>query len=80
MTKLAHEICQWFKQNSVVKQKTIIAFLTKIHQQFIHIHPFDDGNRRVIRLELLAILSNYLTISHALNKIGNRQKKDYQLR
>ncbi len=59
MVELANEIYQWLKQDSVVKQKAIIAFLVKIHQQFIHIHPFDDGNGRVIRL-----LINYMLMRH----------------
>lgn len=34
----------------------LIPFLAELHQRYIHIHPFDDGNGRVVRLLINTIL------------------------
>ena len=39
------------------QRQGIVSFLAELHQRFIRIHPFDDGNGRVVRL-----LMNYILI------------------
>ena len=57
MAELAMWIQDWLGKDTEDQRKNIIPFLTELHQRFIHIHPFDDGNGRVVRL-----LMNYLLI------------------
>ncbi len=44
MAELAVWIQHWLGKSTEDKHKTLISFLTELHQRFIRIHPFDDGN------------------------------------
>ena len=57
MAELTKWIQKWLEQTKEEKQKNITSFLAELHKRFILIHPFDDGNGRVIRL-----LMNYILI------------------
>ena len=46
----------WLKKDREEQYKTLIPFLAELHQKFIYIHPFDDGNGRVVRLLLAYVL------------------------
>jgi len=57
---LMAELAAWLRRhldNSAHEQRAgIVAFLAELHQRFIRIHPFDDGNGRVVRLLMNCIL------------------------
>ena len=44
------ELMEWFKENIEPHPVSIASFLAELHHRFILIHPFDDGNGRVVRL------------------------------
>ena len=58
---LMAELAQWIRsqlqQTPDDQHKSLVSFLAELHRRFILIHPFDDGNGRVIRL-----LMNYVLI------------------
>ena len=58
---LMAELVQWIRsrlqQKPEDQHKSLVSFLADLHRRFILIHPFDDGNGRVIRL-----LMNYVLI------------------
>ena len=56
MEELVKWVQAWLKKDKEEQLKTLISFLAELHQRFIHIHPFDDGNGRVVRLLLAYIL------------------------
>lgn len=41
------------------RRNELIDFLAELHQRFVNIHPFEDGNGRVVRL-----LLNYVLLRH----------------
>lgn len=51
----------------------LMKFLTLMHQRFIRIHPFDDGNGRVVRL-----LVNYVLLKTGLPPLVVKTKKRKQ--
>lgn len=51
------DLVSWYKENE--KQFTPLALAAIMHNQFEHIHPFQDGNGRVGRL-----LLNYVLLKH----------------
>ncbi len=57
MANLTQWIQNWLKKKEADKHKSLVSFLAGLHKRFILIHPFDDGNGRVIRL-----LMNYILI------------------
>ena len=57
MMELTAWIRHWLEQNTASQREAIVPFLAELHQRFIRIHPFDDGNGRVVRL-----LMNYILI------------------
>lgn len=57
MAELAQWIQEWLGKTTQEKHEQLVTFLAELHRRFIHIHPFDDGNGRVVRL-----LLNYLLI------------------
>ena len=56
MSELVKWIQNWLKKNKEEQHETLVSFLAELHQKFICIHPFDDGNGRVVRLLLAYIL------------------------
>ena len=57
MTELVRWIENWLKKNLEDQHENLASFLAELHERFILIHPFDDGNGRVVRL-----LINYALI------------------
>lgn len=57
MAELAAWLQQWLGKNAETQRHALVPFLAELHQRFIRIHPFDDGNGRVVRL-----LMNYILI------------------
>lgn len=47
----------WLGKREGARNRALIVFLAELHRRFIGIHPFDDGNGRVVRL-----LMNYVLI------------------
>ena len=46
------ELMEWFKESIESPPASIASFLAQLHHRFILIHPFDDGNGRIVRLLL----------------------------
>ena len=44
------ELMEWFRENIESHPASIVSFLAELHHRFIFIHPFDDGNGRIVRL------------------------------
>ena len=64
MAELIQWMEQWFQQSLEEQHKSLVSFLAELHKRFILIHPFDDGNGRVVRLLMGYILVrlNFLPI------------------
>ena len=56
MEEFTKWIQAWLKQGKDKQHQNLISFLAELHQKFIFIHPFDDGNGRVVRLLLAYVL------------------------
>ena len=56
MQEIVQWIQEWLKKDKEEKCKALAPFLAELHKRFIHIHPFDDGNGRVVRLLLAYVL------------------------
>ena len=54
------ELMEWFNGNIESSAASIASFLAELHHRFILIHPFDDGNGRIVRL----------WINYALMRLG----------
>ena len=44
------ELIKWFNGKIESPPTSIASFLAELHYRFIFIHPFDDGNGRIVRL------------------------------
>ena len=55
------EFVQWLRAEMETPSLALPALLARAHHEFVRIHPFDDGNGRVIRL-----LLNYLLLRAGL--------------
>ena len=66
------DLIKWYEENKKNLHPLIIASI--IHNQFVYIHPFDDGNGRVARL-----LFNFILMKNGLFPIifYNSEKQDY---
>jgi len=67
MAELTKWMQDWLKKDQEEKYKTLVSFLAELHQKFIHIHPFDDGNGRVVRLLLAYVLMHLDFLPMVLN-------------
>ena len=67
MEELVKWTQDWLKKDREEQYKTLISFLAELHQRFIYIHPFDDGNGRVVRLLLAYILIRLDLLPMVLN-------------
>jgi Fic family protein len=63
LTEYLEDFIKWYKENKQKFKPLVLAAI--IHNQFEHIHPFQDGNGRVGRLLLNFILlkNNYPPIN-----------------
>ncbi len=68
------EFMEWFKQNIESPPASITTFLAQLHHQFIVIHPFDDGNGRIVRLLLNYVL---MRLGYPPFVIKSRDRKTY---
>ena len=68
------ELIQWFHQQMSAPIPSIASFLAELHHRFITIHPFDDGNGRVIRLWLNYAL---LSLDYPPLVIKSEDKENY---
>lgn len=50
------ELIDWYKENHSNKKMHPLMFAVEFHHRFIRIHPFDDGNGRVVRLIMNLLL------------------------
>lgn len=62
----------WHREGSS-EPREVIWYALKIHADFIHIHPFDDGNGRIGRL----ILSYWCLKHHVRSPIFEVVKQEY---
>ncbi len=53
------ELIKWLKGNIESSPAPIALFLAQLHHRFIIIHPFDDGNGRIVRLLLNYVLMRF---------------------
>ena len=68
------ELIEWFTESLESPSISIASFLAQLHHRFILIHPFDDGNGRIVRL-----LLNYalIRLDYPPFVIENRDKETY---
>ena len=66
------DLVKWYGKNKTAFHPLVLA--TIVHNQFVYIHPFDDGNGRVARL-----LFNFVLIKHGYFPvvIYNDEKQKY---
>ena len=69
-----HELMEWFTENIDSPSASITSFLAELHYRFILIHPFDDGNGRIVRLLLNYVL---MRLGYPPFVIKNRDKETY---
>lgn len=53
--RMAHCV-QWLAESLRTPTQPLLALLAQLHHEFIRIHPFDDGNGRVVRLLINLVL------------------------
>ena len=51
-----NELMKWFHKEIESPSLSIASFLAQLHHRFILIHPFDDGNGRIVRLLINYVL------------------------
>lgn len=68
------ELMKWFNGTIESSLTSIASFLAELHHRFILIHPFDDGNGRIVRLWM-----NYALIQSGYPPlvIKNRDREVY---
>lgn len=50
------DLIQWLRVEMETPSLVLSRLLARLHHEFVHIHPFDDGNGRVVRLLLNYVL------------------------
>ena len=68
------ELMEWFTENIESPPASIASFLAQLHHRFILIHPFDDGNGRIVRLLLNCAL---IRLGYPPFVIKAKDKKTY---
>ena len=68
------ELTEWFKESIESPPASIASFLAELHHRFIIIHPFDDGNGRIVRLLLNYVL---IRLGYPPFVIESRDKDNY---
>ena len=65
-------LVEWYNKNKTSFHPLVLAII--VHNQFVYVHPFDDGNGRVARL-----LFDFILIKHGYFPIifFNEQKTKY---
>lgn len=68
------ELLEWFHENMDNPPPSIASFIAELHHRFITIHPFDDGNGRIVRLWV-----NYVLLHHGYPPIvvKSEDKENY---
>jgi Fic family protein len=68
------ELVTWLHDQIQAPTMGLIAFLARLHQRFTLVHPFDDGNGRVVRLMI-----NYVLLKAGLMPlvIMSKQRRRY---
>ena len=51
-----NDLMKWFNKKLNEKIPSIASFIAQLHHRFILIHPFDDGNGRIVRLWINYVL------------------------
>lgn len=64
------EFVMWLREEMATPTISLASLLTQLHHRFIRIHPFDDGNGRVVRL-----LMNYVLLHSGLLPIVIKSKE-----
>lgn len=67
-------LMEWFRENMESPPASIAPFLAQLHHRFILIHPFDDGNGRIVRLLLNYVL---IRLGYPPLVIKNRDREHY---
>ncbi len=67
-------LMEWFRENMESPPASIAPFLAQLHHRFIIIHPFDDGNGRIVRLLLNYVL---IRLGYPPFVIESRDKDNY---
>ncbi len=68
------ELVEWFDREMQDPPLAVSSFLTELHHRFILIHPFDDGNGRIVRLWMNYVL---LRLGYPPLVIKSEDKKNY---
>ena len=68
------ELMKWYRENLNIKKNHPLMFAAEFHYRFIRIHPFDDGNGRIVR-----ILMNLLLMQKGLPPVivKTKDKENY---
>lgn len=56
---LMHDLLEWYRQKKASPGTNPILLAAEFHYRFIRIHPFDDGNGRIVRILMNFILMQY---------------------
>ncbi len=69
-----NELMDWFNNEIEKPTLPIASFIAELHHRFIVIHPFDDGNGRVVRLWVNYVL---LKLGYPPLVIKSEEKRNY---
>ena len=69
MPALMADLIAWYNDAEVRKLMTPVELAALFHYRYIRIHPFEDGNGRIVRLQM-----NYIFLKHDYPMIVIRSK------
>lgn len=71
---MMHDLVEWYNKMEQTGELTPVQLAALFHYRYIRIHPFEDGNGRIVRL-----LVNYILARHGYPMIvvRSRKKQDY---